>query len=48
MIEYGNGVHNNYQPFQYILIELANGGSLFDFVAKSGRLMEEYARYFFK
>jgi serine/threonine protein kinase len=33
---------------QYIVLELANGGEVFDFVAISGRFEEPMARYFFK
>lgn len=34
-------------PFQYILLELVNGGSLFDYVAQAGRFEEKYARHYF-
>jgi serine/threonine protein kinase len=32
----------------YIVLELANGGELFDFISASGRFEEPLARYFFK
>jgi serine/threonine protein kinase len=32
----------------YIVLELALGGELFDFVANSGRFEEPVARYYFK
>ena len=32
----------------YIVLELANGGELFDFISVSGRFEEPLARYFFK
>ena len=32
----------------YIVLELALGGELFDFIANSGPLEEEEARYYFK
>lgn len=48
LIEHGEGVQgNNMEPFQYILLELANGGSLFDYVAQAGRFEEKFARHFF-
>ena len=34
LIEHGEGVRGQQQqPFQYILLELVNGGSLFDYVS---------------
>lgn len=47
MIEYGEGEQHD-ETFKYILLELANGGSLFDYVAEAGRFEEKYARHFFK
>jgi len=32
----------------YIVLELANGGELFDFISASGRFEEPLARYYFK
>jgi len=34
-------------PVQYIVLELASGGELFDFVAMTGKFSEPVARYFF-
>lgn len=49
MIEHGEGVQgDSMKPFQYILLELVNGGSLFDYVAQSGRFDEKHARHYFK
>lgn len=49
LIEHGEGVQGNSQkPFQYILLELVNGGSLFDYVAQAGRFEEKFARHYFK
>jgi hypothetical protein len=31
----------------YIVLEMAQGGELFDYIACSGRFSEELARYFF-
>lgn len=50
-IEYGNGVYEKptkKKDVSYIVLELALGGELFDFVAISGRFEEPLARYFFK
>jgi len=32
----------------YIVLELVEGGELFDFIANTGRLDEKMARYYFK
>ena len=49
LIEHGEGVAgNSMKAFQYILLELANNGSLFDYVAQAGRFEEKFARHFFK
>ena len=48
LIEYGTGIHDSLENFQYIIIELADGGSLCDLLTQIGRLEEEYARYYFK
>ncbi len=40
-----NGVTKN---VTYIVLELATGGELFDFIAQSGRFPEPIARYYFK
>lgn len=49
MIESGEGLSgDSMKPFQYILLELANGGSLFDYVAQAGRFDEKFARHYFK
>jgi len=32
----------------YLVLELAEGGELFEYVALTGRFSEETARYFFK
>jgi serine/threonine protein kinase len=51
-IEFGVGTYEKTSgktlEVQYIVLELAIGGELFDFVAISGRFTEPYARYFFK
>ena len=48
IIEHGEGVRGEAeQPFQYILLELAANGSLFDYVARAGRFDEIYARHYF-
>ena len=48
IIEHGEGVRGEAeQPFQYILLELAANGSMFEYVAKAGRFEELYARHFF-
>ena len=50
-IEYGTGVYlkaNGQREVSYIVLELALGGELFDYIANSGRFEERIARYFFK
>ena len=47
MIEHGNGLDRHEHPFHYILLELANGGSMFDYAAYSGRFDEVFARHYF-
>jgi len=51
-IEYGVATYNKSngkkKEVQYIVLELALGGEVFDFVAISGRFEEPLARYFFK
>ena len=51
-IEYGTGTYQKLsgksKEVSYIVLELALGGELFDFVAISGRFEENIARYFFK
>ena len=49
LIEHGEGIHGRSQkPFQYILLELVNGGCLFDYVKHSGRFEEKFARHYFR
>ena len=47
MIEHGKGVQKDGKPFRYILLEMATNGSLFDYIAHSGRFNEPTARYIF-
>ena len=47
MIEHGQGAQKDGNPFQYILLEMATNGSLFDYIAHSGRFNESSARYIF-
>lgn len=51
-IEYGVDTYQKTsgktKEVSYIVLELANGGELFDFIAISGRFEEPLARYFFK
>ena len=51
-IEFGVGVYEKTsgkkKEVQFIVLELALGGELFDFVAISGRFQEPLARYYFK
>jgi serine/threonine protein kinase len=50
-VEYGTGVYkkpNKEREVSYIVLELAIGGELFDYIANSGRFEEPLARYFFK
>eukprot|EP00356_Strombidium_inclinatum_P007966 CAMPEP_0170481584 /NCGR_PEP_ID=MMETSP0208-20121228/1965_1 /TAXON_ID=197538 /ORGANISM="Strombidium inclinatum, Strain S3" /LENGTH=472 /DNA_ID=CAMNT_0010754319 /DNA_START=29 /DNA_END=1447 /DNA_ORIENTATION=- len=51
-IEFGAGIYEKSsgkkKEVSYIVLELAIGGELFDFVAISGRFEEPLARYFFK
>lgn len=49
LIEHGEGLEgDSMKSFQYILLELVNGGSLFDYVAQGGRFDEKFARHYFK
>ena len=51
-IEFGNAQYvktsGKQKEVDYIVLELANGGELFDFISTSGRFEEPLARYFFK
>ena len=51
-IEYGMDTYikdnGKSKTVNYIVLELASGGELFDFVANSGRFKEPVARYYFK
>lgn len=50
-MEYGQGIYkkeNKEKEVSFIVLELALGGELFDFVANSGRFEEPLARYYFK
>lgn len=50
-VEYGSGIYqkpNKSKEVSFIVLELALGGELFDFVANSGRFDEPLARYYFK
>ena len=49
-IEYGEGTYkkkNGSKTVDYIVLELAKGGELFDFIAMTGRFEEPVARYYF-
>lgn len=52
MIECGKGTYKKEgkpdREVTYIVLELAEGGEVFDYVANSGRFEERVARYFFK
>lgn len=45
MVEKSNGTK---EPVIYIVLELATGGELFDYVATTGRFGEEIARFYFR
>ena len=51
LVEQGTGVMTNSKKapktVDYIVLELVQGGELFDFVANSGRFTEEVARFYF-
>lgn len=52
-IEYGVGVYEKEssgkkKDVDYIVLELAGGGELFDFIAISGAFSEPLARFYFK
>ena len=36
------------RPVFYVVLEIASGGEVFDFIANTGRFQERVARYFFK
>ena len=49
LFSHGEGIHSHTQkPFQYILLELVAGGSLFDYVSEAGKFEEKFARHYFK
>ena len=51
-IDYGTDIYHKdsgkKKEVSYIVLELAFGGELFDYIAISGRFEEPFARYFFK
>ena len=47
MIEHGSVQSRKGKSFYYILLELAQNGSIFDYIAHSGRLGEVYVRHYF-
>jgi len=50
-LEYGAGTYNKSsgkKEVDYIVLELAKGGELFDFIAMTGAFDERVARYYFK
>lgn len=49
-IEYGTDMYvkkGGKKEVDYIVLELAKGGELFDFIAMTGRFEEPVARYYF-
>ena len=52
ILKYGNADFNKtcgkVKTVQFIALELANGGELFDFIAMSGKFDEGVTRYYFK
>lgn len=52
LIEYGNDLYvkdsGEKKQVSFIILDLASGGELFDFVSNSGAFSEPIARYFFK
>lgn len=50
-IEYGSDVYvkdsGKVKTVSFIVLELAQGGEIFDYIANSGRFDEKLARYFF-
>jgi len=52
LYEYGQGIYEKTNGINknvtYIVLELAEGGELFDFIAQSGKFTESIARYYFK
>lgn len=52
ILHYGTGqyvkTNNKVRTVSYIVLEIAEGGEIFDFVATTGRFEENIARYFFK
>jgi serine/threonine protein kinase len=51
-LQYGTDMYikssGKQKEVSYIVLELAAGGELFDFISASGRFEEPLARYFFK
>lgn len=52
ILEYGEGIYEkdngSRKTVSYIVIELALGGELFDFISMSGKFTEPVTRHFFK
>ena len=52
MEKFGNEAYNKCsgksKQVDYIVLELASGGELFDFISSSGRFEEPLARYYMK
>ena len=50
-IEYGQDIYvkdsGKVRNVSYIILELAQGGEVFDYIANSGRFQESIARYYF-
>jgi len=52
LIEYGQGTKENSKKgskqVNYLVLELAQGGELFDFISETGAFSEPVARFYFK